>query len=333
MEETKSVYLNDDLPFQVNQQRADMRAIVENAQSKNVPAKVIGNKVQVANKTYKYRDLHLPNGLKLANAKTKVTAKGLAFQGGHSIYSNFYPTHVLFNGRNFMSAEHAYQFEKALFFGDNTAAAEIFHAQRPQDAKRHGAKLGLSRDWDQVKVARMTDIVQSKFSQNKRLGAELLKSSPALLIEATFDTFWGAGLPLSSKELVNGNWQGRNNMGLILVNCRTELNRELVAGRWTSPHLDVPLNQAINQMTPYGGFPAVNHSYQRPVPSSQQSYPAQPVTEIKQSTIANQQFSQGQMQSYPNMSFPPPPVQSFSSQGIMNANQSYYPTSQTFHSS
>lgn len=104
VEETKSVYLNDDLPSQINQQRADMRAIVENAHSKNVAAKVVGNRVQVANKTYGYRDLHaLPNGLKLENAKTKVTAKGLAFQGEHSIFSNFYPIPVRFNGRTFPS--------------------------------------------------------------------------------------------------------------------------------------------------------------------------------------------------------------------------------------
>lgn len=235
----------------------------------------------------KYKDLHtLPTGLKLENAKTKTTAKGLALQGEHFIYSNFVPIPVRFNDSTFPSSEHAYQFDKALHSGKTVEAVQIFHSIRPQDAKRHGAKLGQSREWDQVKLDRMAQIAQPKFSQNKRLGAELLKSSPALLIEATFNTFWGAGLPLTSKDLINGYWRGRNNMGQILVNCRTELNRELAAGRWSTLHLDTAFtaDSSSQQPTPFGNFPAVNQTYQRPVPTGQQMYCAQPTTEIRQSS-------------------------------------------------
>lgn len=85
-DDTKSTYINDDLPAKVNQQRADMRSVVDNAKSKSANAKSMGNKVQVEDKTYGYRDLHLlPEGLKFEYAKTKVTQKGLAFQGQHSI--------------------------------------------------------------------------------------------------------------------------------------------------------------------------------------------------------------------------------------------------------
>lgn len=168
----------------------------------------------------------------------------------------------------------------------------------------------------------MSQIAQCKFSQNKRLGAELLKSSPALLIEATFDTFWGAGLPVNSKDLINGNWRGRNNMGQILVNCRTELNRELTAGRWSSPHLGTQLvgDQNFQRQTPYGSFPAVNQTYQRPVPTGQPIYGTQPATEIKQSSQSFQQLPQSQMQVFPNVSMPPPTYQSYPQQGHSNLN-------------
>lgn len=193
-DETKSTYINDDLPEKVNQQRADMRSVVDHAKSNGVPAKNMGNKIQVGNQTYTHKDLNLlPDGLKLANAKTKQTPKGIAFQGEHSVFSNFYPTQVRFNGKVFPSSEHAYQVDRAEYLGKHDLAKDILFAPTAKLAKKAAGRLGHSKDWDNVKLDRMSQIVSAKFRQNVHLRNELLKTSPAHMIEATHDTFWGCG--------------------------------------------------------------------------------------------------------------------------------------------
>lgn len=296
-DETKAVYINDDLPAKISQQLADMRCIVENAKANNVDARTVGNKVQVGEKTYGYRDLHsLPEGLKLENAKTKNTRRGIAFQGQHSIFSNFYSVQVNYNGRVFPSSEHAYQFDRVTYLGDHKLASQVFHAHTPQEAKRIGAQIGPSKKWDMVKVDRMKKIAMAKFSQNVRLRNELLKTAPVPLIEGTLDNFWGCGLSFTARNLVGGNWNGKNQMGTILVDCRNEIQHALNYNK----QCQVPLGQPADPQI-------ANQSLQAP------SEPAQLPTHFP-TYAPSQQYTQHQLPQ-PNLGFPPPP---------------YPPMSQTF---
>lgn len=183
--------------------------------------KNLGNKIQIGERTYGYRDLLLPDGLKLENSKTKVTEKGLAFQGEHSIFSNFHSTQVRYNGNTFPSSEHAYQFYRATYLGKTVFKYfTLIHRKKQRNLARKPAL------WDLVKLDRMKQIIYAKFSQNHRLKIELLKTSPSPLIEATHDLFWGCGYTLGARVLATGKWHGKNHMGIILANCRTELHLE-----------------------------------------------------------------------------------------------------------
>lgn len=156
-----------------------------------------------------------------------MTPKGLAFQSEDSFLSKLFPVQVRFNGRVFPSSEHAYQFDRAQYIGNHQAANDIFFAPTSKSAKKVAGRLGHSKEWDLVKLDRMSQIVHAEFKQNPRLGSELLKTGPSNLIEATLDNFWGCGYTLTARNLLSGQWHGRNHLGVILVNCRTELNREL----------------------------------------------------------------------------------------------------------
>lgn len=327
-EDTKATYLNEDLPAKVNQQRADMRCIISNAQSKNVNAKNLGNKIMIGDKTYGYRDLYqLPDGLKLENAKTKATEKGLAFQGEHSIFSNFYSVQVRYNGHVFPSSEHAYQFDRATYVGDHRTASEIFHAFSPQEAKRLAKKVGPSKVWDQVKLDRMYDIAYAKFSQNPRLKTELLKTSPAPLIEATHDTFWGCGYTLGARNLTVGNWHGRNQMGVILANCRTQLQRE-ASGQLNHAHRLPSLPQVSDLQAIHLDRSGVTNITQP------DSYHAQTnVRTVNQNPI-NQMLTQSSAPTV-NWNNPPPPYPPIAnnsmSQSLQPGHQSFGSLSQQHH--
>ena len=63
----------------------------------------------------------------------------------------------------------------------------------------------------------MKDIVRAKFSQNEELAKKLLATNDEYLIEGNTwgDRFWGT---------VNG--EGRNQLGIILMQVRDELRAE-----------------------------------------------------------------------------------------------------------
>lgn len=229
-DETHGTFINEDLPQKISQQRADLRSIVANAKQKNVVAQSFGDRITVDNVPYTYKDISsLPPGLKLEDAKTILTPKGLAFQGPHSFLSNFFRATVKFNGRVFSTSEHAYQFERAQFLGRHSKAAEILTVITPQEAKRIGNRIGPAREWDMCKVDRLKSITEAKFNQNHHLREKLVSTGSTQLIEAAHDSFWGAGVPLNARKIKDGTWTGRNVFGVILNDVRTEMRREIAA--------------------------------------------------------------------------------------------------------
>lgn len=148
-DESKNIYLNEDLPSKLNACRADLRCFVNHAKSKAVNVKLLGNRVSIDNKIYAHKDIHmLPEVLKMANAKMIETAKGLAFQSHHAFLSNFFPCKVNYNGIRYASAEHAYQHSRVIFLVFHSTADSILKAGKAEEAKRAALNLPNSREWD-----------------------------------------------------------------------------------------------------------------------------------------------------------------------------------------
>lgn len=210
IDDNKNVFLNEDLPSKVNAYRADLRCLVNHAKTKNVNAKMLGNKVSIDNKTYSHKDIDkLPEGLRMSDAKIVETAKGLAFQSKYAFLSNFFPCKIKYNGIQFESAEHVYQHTRSTFFGFHTTADSARRAGKAEEAKRACSNLPSSKEWDASKQKTMKEIICAKFSQNLDLQGKLLATGDMPLLEATYDSYWGCGLPLTAKKLREGNWHGK----------------------------------------------------------------------------------------------------------------------------
>ena len=132
------------------------------------------------------------------------------FQGNYRFLSNFSPVFVMFEGKSYLSVEHAYQAAKA-----PAEEREPFRHCTPGQAKRLGQKTKLPTDWETRKVAVMFSLLTSKFSQDYLRG-RLLATEDAELVEGNHwgDTFWGVCKGV-----------GENNLGKLLMrvreNCRT----------------------------------------------------------------------------------------------------------------
>jgi ribA/ribD-fused uncharacterized protein len=128
--------------------------------------------------------------------------------------SNFYVYPVTVFGCLWQSAEHAYQAQK--FTTWPAQYARIKAAETPGKAKKLGRDSGIRKDWEQVKLEVMLEIIRAKF-QDADLRRQLFATGDQELREGNHwgDTFWG---------VCNG--RGDNHLGKILMQVRQEIQAE-----------------------------------------------------------------------------------------------------------
>ncbi len=142
--------------------------------------------------------------------------------------SNFYPSHLVLDGRDWTTVEHFYQASKSQ---DEDYIAAIASAGSPGRAKRLGDSRicdpriarqswfrkhpeALRKDWDVIKLDVMHRAITAKFQQNTILTERLLATGHAELVEdSTSDAYWGSG----------SDGQGYNQLGRILMAVRAQL--------------------------------------------------------------------------------------------------------------
>ena len=143
-------------------------------------------------------------------------------------FSNLYRRRIVFEGRDYPTAEHAYQAGKPR---KDAVRQWILSAPTPSlvAMAAHGLYTwDIVSDWSTIKKVRMRDVLRAKFTQHPDLGELLLSTGNMRLVEAgrvnsTVNRFWGE---------VNG--KGNNTLGILLMEMREELRKGVRAG---SPRL------------------------------------------------------------------------------------------------
>lgn len=135
-------------------------------------------------------------------------------------FSNLYRRPIIFDGREFITAEHAYQYGKP-----RKPAVRDWLMAAPSPSLLAMAAHGLyawdiSPGWSRGRRDRMRAVVGAKFRQHADLAEILLGTGDARIVEAaTVDNEvnrrWGE---------VNG--RGENWLGLILMDVREMLRKE-----------------------------------------------------------------------------------------------------------
>jgi ribA/ribD-fused uncharacterized protein len=136
------------------------------------------------------------------------------FFGYFRFLSNFAESPIEIDGHVYPTVEHYYQSQKS---SEENVRRWIREAETPAIAKKRGNQVVLRPDWKTIRIGVMCKGVEAKFRQNTDLQAKLLVTDPAYLEETNYwnDDFWG---------VCNGN--GKNHLGLILMNVRTKLKME-----------------------------------------------------------------------------------------------------------
>lgn len=142
--------------------------------------------------------------------QTTLTGKSVidSFDGEYDFLSNFYNCPVTYKGITYRNSEAAFQAQKVT---DVYTQVRLFTDVTASMAKKAGRNCDLRKDWDDIRVDEMREIVLQKFLQNPRLEARLLATGNAVLIEGNWwnDRFWG---------VCKG--EGCNMLGMILMEVR-----------------------------------------------------------------------------------------------------------------
>lgn len=137
------------------------------------------------------------------------------FRGENFFLSNFYCVPITYNGITYQNSEAAFQAQKTT---DKTLQLQ-FSPLNPLAAKHLGRNIPLRKDWENIKIQVMNEIVEAKFRQNPFLLEKLIDTGNEYLEEGNHwgDKTWGT---------VGG--VGSNYLGQILMNVRDKLSKELV---------------------------------------------------------------------------------------------------------
>jgi ribA/ribD-fused uncharacterized protein len=135
------------------------------------------------------------------------------FRGEHYFLSNFYPCDITYDGLTYFSSEAAYQAQKTT----DKLLRRKFSLLSAADAKKLSHEIDIRKDWSDIKVTVMREILYNKFTNHADLKELLIKTGDIELIEGNTwnDTFWG---------VCNG--QGKNMLGKLLMEVRFYLKND-----------------------------------------------------------------------------------------------------------
>lgn len=137
----------------------------------------------------------------------------LFYENEYYFLSNFSSFAIEWKGYLCMTSEHAYQLEK---FEDEEIREKIRNTKSAHDSKKTANlyKDKYRKDWDDIKLKIMKEILQEKVKQHPYIKRKLIESVDREIIENSHkDSFWGWG----------PNKDGTNHLGKLWMEIREEI--------------------------------------------------------------------------------------------------------------
>lgn len=135
------------------------------------------------------------------------------YEREYYVLSNFSAFAIIWKGNFCLTSEHAYHTEK---FEDEELKETIRKTMSAHDSQKvsHQHKDKYRKDWNEVKVGIMKEILWEKVNQHPYIKKKLIESGSRQLVEDSWrDDFWGWG----------PNKDGQNQLGKLWMEIRKEL--------------------------------------------------------------------------------------------------------------
>lgn len=153
----------------------------------------------------------------MRDPKLEISGKIIGFyEREFYCFSNFSSFQVNWQGKAWMTSEHAYQAAK--FFKTAPDIAEEIHQVKSAHEAKKTAERNLDKidpDWEAKKVGIMEEICFNKLNQNPYIQKKLRETGSKEIVEdSPVDSFWGWG----------EDRKGRNELGKIWMRLREKLS-------------------------------------------------------------------------------------------------------------
>lgn len=167
----------------------------------------------------------------------EVQENVVSFNGENNILSNFHPCDLQAFGVQHKSAEHAFQYCKALRCGDLDAAKLIQEASDALSAKRIGDKVKVNVQWNESSEDVMKEIIENKCNQVERFREKLRSvKKDTVFAESTFNDKWGTGLDKTGTQNTKpSDWPGQNVLGQIIGKVAKKIRKRKKSDQWSQP--------------------------------------------------------------------------------------------------
>ena len=190
--------------------------------------KMEGDNLIIKGKTYTIENLSsLPEEINGYNSTSKCDDNSLGFFGELNPMSNFHRYSFTVDNIKYHSAEQFIQREKAIYFKDNMTTQEILDAKTPIEYKELSQEIGSYDNQKRKEVAKEICFkgIDAKFQQNENLCNILLWTGNLTLVESSYNSFWGTGIPLHREDCLNSAaWTSIGLLRDILMTIRRELH-------------------------------------------------------------------------------------------------------------
>ena len=226
----KGIYIDREYNPETENNRRILRPILRKArsiESYKKKCKMEGDQLITKGKTYTVDNLSdLPHEINGFNSTSKTDGETLGFFGELNPLSNFHRCKFQVENTTYHSTEQYIQHEKATYFKDNKVARKIMEASTPYECMLLSKEIENAdhTSWNDIAKERCYPGIAAKFTQNPNLGNMLKNTGNLLLIESSFNSTWGTGVPLHREDCLNkDNWISTGILGELLMDIRKEL--------------------------------------------------------------------------------------------------------------
>ena len=234
----RKIFVNEDYPAEIQDRRRVLRPIF-NAARRNTKyqgkCRLVDDRLIILGQAYTAAPIRnldkLPDDLNPRKLAEREDDETIAFFTRASPFSNFHDAPFHKNGKNYRCVEQYIQAGKAELFDDDRAYNKILNATSPFDMKKEGNHVKNYADhiWKQNAERIAFEGCVAKFEQNELLKEILLNTDCKEILEASKDPFWGVGLSIDDKNILNKEArQGENKLGNILMRVRELLRKQTV---------------------------------------------------------------------------------------------------------
>ena len=168
----------------------------------------------------------------------------------YGCFSNWYPAAFDYAGVHYANSEQFMMAQKVMMFGQYELGRKILKTNDPAACKKLGsAKFPeFNADiWERTCRTVVKRGVMAKFRQNPEIRDILLGTGNALLAECSpYDNKWGIGIDINDPARFEvRSWQGKNYLGLVLMEVREDLRTESVLRGEGPAYIDYRDSEAI----------------------------------------------------------------------------------------